>query len=148
MIKKLICSEINLSSNQRSRYDFLGDKIDLSRFQKHVKRGISRKYLDLDYDIYFENYKLFIAINTHSDHVSFCLFKIIKDKHGDITNLTNIAALDDNLFQHCNDLTRFYDANINHYLGGFTEPDADKLVDNLSNIIKTVFKIDNLKLFV
>lgn len=137
-----------MSQPIRLRYDFLGDKIDVSRFQKHLKHYVSHRYFDIGYDIYFENYKLNIFIDTYASRVFFSLEKLIKNINKDIINVELISVPDDVILHNCNDINKFYDLNKDHRSAEFNEPDADKLVDNLVNIVKTIFKIDNLKLFV
>lgn len=131
------------------RYDFVADKLDMTRWQKQAKHYISMGMQRLTYYIYFKRYKIQINIETPSDStahlVSFALMDLDRDPDHEIKVNQMIYPLTDVRFKEFKEIAQHYSNRSD--LGEFESNSAQHTVNELSKIIKYVYKIENLKAF-
>lgn len=130
------------------RYDFIGDKLDLSRFQKRASREIAQMR-SLTYHFYVLSYKIEVNIDTPDDctnHlVGFSIMELQKDEDNEIKSCFTIKVTDDLRFKTFPDLVKYYEPFAD--TGHFQSASVDETIDILSSFIKIIYKINNLKVF-
>jgi hypothetical protein len=130
------------------RYDFVGDKLDLSHFQTQAKRHIA-KMRRLTYYFYVLGYKIQVNIDTPDDctahMVDFAIMELQRDNDGEIQLYDIIRVHEDLRFKEISDVVKYYESNSEE--GHFESASVDKTVAILSNLIKVIYKINNLKAF-
>jgi len=130
------------------RYDFVGDKLDLSHFQKQAPRHIARMRR-LTYYFYVLGYKIQVNINTPDDctahMVDFAIMELQRDNDGEIKLYSIIRVTEDIRFKEISDVVKYYEPNAEE--GHFESASVDKTVGILSNLIRVIYKINNLKAF-
>lgn len=130
------------------RYDFVGDKLDLSRWQKQAPHyiGTMRR---LTFYLYFKHYKIHVNIDTPNDAnahmVTFVIMELGRDVEGEIQVNKIIYPITDCRFQEIKDVTKYFLARSDE--GQFQSNNTQFTVDELSKIIKYVYKVENLKAF-
>jgi len=131
------------------RYDLVADKLDLIRWQKQAKHYISKGMQRLTYHIYFKHYKIRANISTPSDStahlVELTLMETHRDKTFEIQAFLNIQPTLDTRFKENKDIVQYFEPG--SVTGYFESNSAQHTVDQLSKIIKYVYKIENLKAF-
>lgn len=129
------------------RYDFVGDKLDLSLFKKQVKRHLIQ-YESIDYSFYVSGYKIQANINIFENStnyiVSFSIMELLRDDDGEVSSFYFIRVTDDLRFKEFPDLTKYYSTTSQSH---FKSSSVDEIVSILSNFITIIYKINNLKAF-
>lgn len=132
----------------RYRYNFDSEKLDLPRFKKQAAHYIG-KMRELHYEIILKNYKLLIEIvtpdNCTGHMVVISMFDIHKDNDGDIVNEKVIVPLIDTRFKESKLIQNIF--VIDNYKAHFDSNSVFETVDKISQLIKLIFKINNLKAF-
>jgi|WetSurMetagenome_2_1015567.scaffolds.fasta_scaffold909084_1 hypothetical protein len=131
------------------RYDFVGDKLDLSRMIKQINRHLIQ-YDELNYDFYVLGYKIQVNINRTADIsttyiVSFTLSELKRDQDGDIFSCNEISVTEDLRFNELSGLIKYYQPLATS--GYFESNSITEIINILSGIIKIIYKINNLKVF-
>lgn len=130
------------------RYDFVGDKLDLSHFQIQAKRHLT-KMRRLTYYFYVLGYRIQVNIDTPDDctahMVDFAIMELQRDNDGEIKLYDIIRATEDIRFKEISDIVKYYEPLSE--MGRFESASVDKTVGILSNLIKVIYKINNLKAF-
>ena len=130
------------------RYDFVGDKLDLSHFQIQAKRHLT-KMRRLTYYFYVLGYKIQVNIDTPDDctahMVDFAIMELQRDNDGEIKVYSIIRVYEDLRFKEISDIVKYYEPNAEQ--GHFESASVDKTVGILSTLIKVIYKINNLKAF-
>jgi hypothetical protein len=130
------------------RYDFVGDKLDLSRFIKQINRHLIQ-YDVIEYSFYVLAYKIqaniFLVEGTTKHAIKFFIAELQRDDDGEVSSYTTISITEDLRFKEFPDL-------IKHYLtlstvGEFESSSVDEIINILSTLIKVIYKINNLKAF-
>jgi hypothetical protein len=132
----------------RLRYDFLGDKIDLSRFQKQIIREIG-SMRRLIYDVYVKGYKINVDIVTPDDsnahQVTIRLFELERDENQEIRVGKQLTPANDLRFKELKDVTNIFP--IDQHEANFESNNVAKTAQELCSIIRIIYKINNLKVF-
>lgn len=132
------------------RYDFLGAKLDLERWRRQAKHYISIGMQRLTYYLYFKHYKIQVNIETPNDTtthmVSFAIMELGRDVEGEIQVNKMIYPTTDSRFKEFKDIAKFFSSRMD--IGEFRSNSAQFTVDELSKVIKYVFKVENLKAFI
>jgi len=133
------------------RYDFVGDKLDLSRFKKQVNRHLTQ-YDELEYSFYVLGYKIQANINLFYTLyrptkyiVKFAISELQRDDDGEVSSYAAIRITEDLRFKEFPDLIKHY-ATLSS-VGEFESNSVDEITDILSILIKIIYKINNLKAF-
>lgn len=130
------------------RYDFVGDKLDLSRFKKQITQHLVI-YPEITYSFYVLGYKIQANINL-SDFstnyvVEFVINELQRDQDGEIHSYYAIKITEDLRFKEFPDLVKYYSPSALN--GGFDSNSTDEIANILSSFIKIIYKINNLKAF-
>jgi hypothetical protein len=130
------------------RYDFVGDKLDLSRFQKQAIREIG-SMRRLTYDLYVKGYKINVDIATPDDsnahQVTIRLFELKRDENQEIVVGNQLIPANDLRFKELKDVTSIFP--IDQHEANFESNNTAKTVQELCSIIRIIYKINNLKAF-
>jgi len=130
------------------RYDFVGDKLDLSRYTKQAVAYIGAMR-EVDYSIYFKHYKMRVEIarlaNSSEHAVTVYFFEITRDDAGEITGEKVIIPLIDTRFRESNIIKDLW--KIDHYKAHFDSSSSAITVERINQVIKLIYKIENLKAF-
>ena len=130
------------------RYDFIGDKLDLSRFKKQVKHHLIQ-YDEISYSFYVLGYKIqanIILFDTSTNYlVNFTIAEFQRDSDGEIHSYYSIRITDDLRFKEFPELVKYYSPSAPQ--GYFESNSVEEIVNILSNFIKVIYKINNLKAF-
>ncbi len=130
------------------RYDFVGDKLDLTRYTKQATAYIGAMR-EVSYDIYFEHYKLHVEIarlahsNAHTATIYF--YEVTRDESGEIGEKVIITPLSDTRFKECQAIKDLWKND--HYKAYFDSNNAAATVEKINKVIKLIYKIENLKAF-
>jgi hypothetical protein len=132
----------------RYRYDFVGDKLDLPKFQKQAAYYIGHMR-EVNYEIFLKNYKLLVEIATPDNctgHiVTLSMHDLKRDSDGDISSEKVIIPLIDTRFKESKIIKEFF--VIDNYKAHFESNNVSLTVDKISQLIKLLFKINSLKAF-
>lgn len=130
------------------RYDFVGDKLDLTRYTKQATAYIGAMR-EVDYTIYFKHYKMRVEIARCADStnhtVTLYFFEIKRDENGEITDEKVIIPLIDTRFKESQCIKDLW--RIDHYKAHFDSASAAATVEKTNKVIKLIYKIENLKAF-
>jgi hypothetical protein len=130
------------------RYDFVGDKLDLSRFQKQAAREIAQMR-ELTYDFYVNGYKLHVDISTVDDRtehqVVINLYELIKDHVYEIKGVKQLMPANDMRFKEIEDISNIFTDS--EYAGAFESNSVSETIKCLSKLITIIYKINGLKAF-
>lgn len=130
------------------RYDFIGDKLDLSLCKKQIKRHLIQ-YDVLEYSFYVLDYKIQANINRSDNSskyiINFSIAELQRDNDGEINSYSFIKITEDLRFKEFPDLAKYYELFVT--MGSFESSSVDEIVNELSNFIKVIYKINNLKAF-
>jgi len=133
------------------RYDFVGDKLDLSRLKKQVNHNLIRLLKDesINYYFYVLGYRVQanVAVSDTSTNyiVDFSIAELQRDIEGEVHSHFVIRVVDDLRFKEFPDLIKFY--NKSPFQGYFESNSVDEVTEILSGLIKIIYKINNLKAF-
>jgi hypothetical protein len=120
------------------RYDFVGDKIEVSRLEKHLLK-IFNAHTSVNYDFYTANYRFNVKItmfyDTLSYHVSSLLVNLNDQKN--INIIDHILFKDNVLFEDLYDKHYTYNTDLNLIT-----------ISRIINAIKYIFNIDKIKIFI
>lgn len=130
------------------RYDFVGDKLDLSRFKRQITQHLVL-HTEVTYSFYVLGYKIQANINK-SDFsttyiVEFVLNELQRDQDGEIHSYYAVKITEDLRFKEFPDLIKYYSPSALH--GAFDSNSVDEIANILSSFIKIIYKINNLKAF-
>lgn len=132
------------------RYDFMGDKLDLSRFKKQITQNLVL-YPKITYSFYVLGYKIQANINTvdfstnYIADVDFVINELQRDRDGEVHSFYAVKITEDLRFKEFPDLIKYYTPGALH--GSFDSNSVDEITDILSGLIKIIYKINNLKAF-
>jgi hypothetical protein len=131
------------------RYDFVGDKLDLSRFKKQVTQNLIRYEEKLEYYFYVLGYKIqaYVARDDGSTNyiIDFAILELQRDCDGEVKSYSAIQVPNDLRFKEFPDLIKHYTSSAPQ--GYIVSNSVDEIVDTLSTLIKIIYKINNLKAF-
>lgn len=130
------------------RYDFVGDKLDLSRVKKQINRHLIQ-YDVIEYSFYVLGYRIQVNIVrdelTTNFNIDFSIVELRRDAAGEINSHSAIRVTEDLRFKEFPDLTKYYFPNA--FKGDFESNSVDEITEILSSFIKIIYKINNLKAF-
>lgn len=130
------------------RYDFVGDKLDLTRYTKQAIAYIGAMR-EVDYTIYFKHYKMRVEIarmaNSSAHLATVYFFDLIRDESGEITGEKVIIPMIDTRFKESQSIKDLW--GLDHYKGHFESGSAVATVEKINKVIKLIYKIENLKAF-
>ena len=130
------------------RYDFLGDKLDLSKFSKQAAYyiGYDRRTV---FNLYLPNYKMRVEAARLADSnahlVTIYFYELKRDEGGEITSEKVIVPMIDLRFKELRDIKELW--KIDHYKAHFDSNNTASSVEKINKILKIIFKINNLKAF-
>ena len=133
------------------RYDFVADKLDLSRFQKQVIKQIDQIHqIDhIIYNLYVLGYKIRVDINSIKNStahmIEFIIMEIQRDNDGEIKYYKVIKPTEDLRFKNITDLVKYFEP-LSEF-GGFQSSSVERTSNMLCTLIKVIYKINNLKAF-
>jgi hypothetical protein len=130
------------------RYDFVGGKLDLSRFIKQINRHLVQ-YDELNYSFYVLGYKIqanIYMVDGSTKHIiKFFIAELQRDNDGEVNSYAAIRVTEDLRFKEFSDLIKYY--SVPSTSGEFESSSVDEIVNILSSFIKIIYKINNLKAF-
>lgn len=130
------------------RYDFLGDKLDLSKFSKQAAYyiGYDRRTV---FNLYLRNYKMRVEaarlLDSNAHLVTVYFYEVKRDVDGEIQSEKVIIPMTDTRFKELRDIKELW--KIDHYKAHFDSNSASASVEKINKILKIIFKINNLKAF-
>lgn len=129
-------------------YYFLGDKLDLTKFRKQAIHYMER-LRQIQYGLFLPRYKVSVEIdgvdNSTEHMATITLADIVRDEDKNIINILTVYPLLDTRFKESKDIKSIFD--INSYRGTFTSASVVHTVDKICSLIKYLYKIENLKVF-
>lgn len=128
------------------RYDFLGDKLDLSLFRKQAKYYMSTINI-IDYNFYCKNYKIDAYINKIDDYYNVD-FSIIEYEYDNFSVIQSkvLAPRDDLKFKNIRKIIEYFPQYST--IGHFKSYDVNSIIDSLSDLIKMIYKINSMLLLI
>jgi hypothetical protein len=130
------------------RYEFVADKLDLSRYTKQATAYIGAMR-EVDYTIYFKHYKMKVEIarlaNSSCHTVTLYFFEIFRDELGELKREQVIIPLTDTRFKESQCIKDLW--RLDHYKAHFDSSSAADTVAKTNKVIKLIYKIENLKAF-
>lgn len=129
------------------RYDF-GEKLDLTKFIKQATHYIGTMR-ELAYDLYLSDYKMRVEVvtpdNSNSHTVTIFFYEIGRDPDGELVGEKIIIPLIDTRFKELRDIKDVF--KIDNYKAHFDSNSAQFTVEKICKILKILYKINNLKVF-
>lgn len=130
------------------RYDF-AEKLDLTRFKKQAPHYISLGR-ESSFEIYVRDFRINVEIatpdNQNAHQVILGIEEIKRDEDGEIITAKIIYPNSDTRFKEIKDIQKIF--NGADYKSYFNSNSSTMTVDNISNVIRIVHKINNLKAFI
>lgn len=130
------------------RFDF-GEQLDFSRFKRQAPHYISLAK-PLDYDFYLPHYKMSANIRASentSGHIVYIRFwEIFKDADGEMDSQRLILPRNDTRFQEISQIKNLFE--LNSHEAEFESFNSINTVEQICFLIKILFKINNLKVFI
>lgn len=130
------------------RYDFVGDKLDLSRLKKQINRHLIQ-YEVIEYSFYVLGYKIqaniYLVEGTTKHVIKFIIAELQRDNDGEVLSYAAIRITEDLRFKEFPDIIKHY--SIFSSVGEFESNSIDEITNILSILIKIIYKINNLKAF-
>jgi hypothetical protein len=131
------------------RYDFVGDKLDLTRYTKQAIAYIGAMR-EVDYTIYFKHYKMRVEIARLADSTAHAatvyFFELRRDDAGEIINEKVIIPATDTRFKESQSIKDLWGTD--HYKAHFDSSSSAATVEKINKVIKLIYKIENLKAFI
>lgn len=133
------------------RYDFVADKLDrsnMSRFKKQATHYIGTMR-QLTYSIYFRTYVIDVDIvrpddsNAHQVDITIC--DIIKNGEGEVVRNRTITPSNDLRFKSFKVINDMFPDNQD--TASFESNSAEFTVKQIAELIKILYKINNLRVF-
>lgn len=130
------------------RYDFVGDKLDLSRLKKQINRHLIQHDV-IEYSFYVLGYKIqaniYLVEGTTKHIIKFIVAELQRDDDGEVLSYAAIRVTEDLRFKEFPDLIKYYSTLSS--IGELESNSIDEISNILSTLIKIIYKINNLKAF-
>lgn len=131
------------------RYDFVGGKLDLSRFKKQVNQNLIQYDEKIEYYFYVLGYKIQAYVEREEGStnyiIDFAIMELQRDHDGEVEAYLAIRVTDDLRFKEFPELIKHYTSFAPQ--GYIVSNSVDEIVNILSTLIKIIYKINNLKAF-